>query len=217
MKNKMKNKIFLVALAILFIVINGCTDLDSESYSELTEQNAYTNETTLLNGLSGVYGTLGFYTDAYFKMVIPATDEGICPTRGADWNSSDLRNLHSHLWTPENGEINGAYNSISGAISKCNAFIDAVENGGFSSEAVDVMIGETRFLRAFYYYLLCDNFGIAPIITTQLKEAPMQSTRKQLFDFILSELNEIETILPEINEYGRVDRNTIWFLKAKLF
>ena len=213
----MKKYIISAAIASLFVFNTGCTDLDSESFSQLTEQNAYSNEETLLNGLSGVYSTLGFITDAAFKTIETTTDEAVVPTRGADWNSKDLRNLHTHDWVPDNGEINNLYAQISTSISKCNAFLEAVDNSGFSSEAVDVIVAEARFIRAYYYYMMCDNFGKTPIITATLKEAPEQSNRTEVYNFILDELDAIENTIPTTNDYGRVDRNAVWFLKAKTY
>jgi starch-binding outer membrane protein, SusD/RagB family len=212
----MKRTIILTALASLFFFSTGCTDLDTTVYSELTEINAYTDEETLLNGLAGVYNGLGVVTNSYFKVIVACSDEGICPSRGADWNSSDLRNLHTHNWSPVNGEINGAYENISISIANCNSFIESVEASGFSSDNVDVMIAEARFLRAFFYYLMCDNFGNVPITTSGLDDV-VQSDRNEVFDFILSELNDVEDIIPETNDYGHVDRNAVWFLKAKLY
>jgi hypothetical protein len=213
----MKKLIILITTASFLFWNTGCTDLESESFSQLTEQNAYSNEETLLNGLSGVYSTLGFLTDAMFKVVETTTDEAIVPTRGADWNSKDLRNLHTHEWVADNGEINNLYGQISSSISKCNAFLEAVENSGFSSQAVDEIKAEARFIRAYYYYLICDNFGKAPIITSILKELPVQASREEIYNFILDELDAIEEIIPLANDYGRINRNAVWFLKAKTY
>jgi hypothetical protein len=49
-------------------------------------------------------------------------------------------------------------------------------------------LAEGRALRAFYYYILLDDFGGVPIVTTTEIGAKPRSTRRELFDFIESEL-----------------------------
>ncbi len=45
-----------------------------------------------------------------------------------------------------------------------------------------------RAARAFFYWLICDNFGDAPLVTTTTTELPDKAARKEIYDFIVAEL-----------------------------
>jgi hypothetical protein len=78
-------------------------------------------------------------------------------------------------------------------------------------------IAELRGMRAWYYYLLMDLFGNVPIQTDYTsRELPEQSTRQQVFDFIVKEFNEAMPNLSDavsLQTYGRMHR---WAAKAIL-
>lgn len=67
-----------------------------------------------------------------------------------------------------------------------------------------------------------DLFGNVPFITEDdLVGAfyPEQISRADLFNYIESELLELEGLLvaPQTNEYGRVDKAAVWTLLARLY
>ena len=80
---------------------------------------------------------------------------------------------------------------------------------------------EARFMRAYCYTMLCDLFGSVPFIDDSLPTgtAPTQKTRKEIYDFVVSELKAIENDLvePGAQEYGRIDRVACWFLLSRVY
>ena len=83
------------------------------------------------------------------------------------------------------------------------------------------MATEARFLRAFSYYHAIDMFANVPFVTEEdLPGAffPEQIQRDDLFDYIESELLEIQNDLgAPMFEYGRADQAAAWMLLAKLY
>jgi hypothetical protein len=88
------------------------------------------------------------------------------------------------------------------------------------STGKDQLIAELRVLRASYYYMLCDLFGNVPIVDRFDVPAgflPTQSTRAQVYAFIVKEINES---LPNLSTnvdattYGRF--NNKWAAQALL-
>jgi hypothetical protein len=150
------------------------------------------------------------------------TDEAIIA-----WDDATIKNFHWHTWAPNDVFITALYSRIYYTIALCNEFIrtsgakipDAT--GAFKTN-LEVYNAEARFLRAFSYWHAIDMFGNVPFVTeADLPGAfsPIRITRPELFNFIESELLELETLLPEArtNEYGRVDRAAAWMLLAKLY
>ena len=86
------------------------------------------------------------------------------------------------------------------------------------------MTAEVRFIRALDYYFLMDGWGNVPFVTGITSEKPEQYSRAEMFNFIESELLEIE---PQLSAavaknsgdagYGRVDKAAAWLLLARMY
>ena len=80
---------------------------------------------------------------------------------------------------------------------------------------------EARFIRAYCYTVLCDLFGAVPYVdeNTGIKDIPEQWSRREIYDYIIKEADEIENELkaPGENVYGRIDRTALWFLLSRIY
>ncbi|MCB0423114.1 MAG: RagB/SusD family nutrient uptake outer membrane protein [Flavobacteriaceae bacterium] len=152
------------------------------------------------------------FTRTLFNLNELTTDHAVC-----GWGDPGLPDLHGMYWTASNDFSNAMYNRLGQEVSFCNSFI---ENAGqLSDEIVQTYIAEARFLRAYAYYNLMDLFGNVPIQTTVATTLPSQNTRLEVFEFVESELLEIQDLLLQSgqNEYGRVDQVAAWALLSRLY
>jgi hypothetical protein len=84
-------------------------------------------------------------------------------------------------------------------------------------------LAELRVLRASYYYLLLDIYGNVPIVTDfDVPEGfvPEQSTRQEVYDFVVTEITENIELLTEVNDqsmYGRFNKWAAYTLLAKIY
>jgi hypothetical protein len=189
----MKASIGAAGLVMLLLPLQGCTNLDEVPSSSITPNNFFRNEAEVLAGLAGVYAELRntVNNDSYWSVSEISTDEIVVPTRGQDWyDNGQWIELHNMTWTPNSvmglGDINGAWNTAYGGIARANVFLSAIENVSVPNKAA--IVGEARALRAYYYYMLLDFFGGAPIVTTTEIGVHPRSTRREMFDFVESEL-----------------------------
>lgn len=208
-----------LSFLLLLSVISSCTDLEIAPNSKLTESSAYKTKGEFLNGLAGIYGYLDVWLECVYKFG-GSTDEMIFPDRRGDWHGG-LQSLFSHTWTKDNDEIKERYKGMSILIANANSFIDVIDASVLKDDAdIKIIRTETRFLRAFGYFLMIDNYGNVPIITTAKYDPnnlPKQSTRAEVFNYIESELKDAANILPETSVYGRVSKYTAKALLAKLY
>ena len=73
----------------------------------------------------------------------------------------------------------------------------------------NVGLGETLFLRAFYYYELASMYGNVPLITDPEQEDNNQGDVKVLWAQILQDLRDACELLPaERRSDGRIDKYT---------
>ena len=131
------------------------------------------------------------------------------------WGDPGLPDLHGMYWSSSNDFTEAMYYRLAQAVSFSNSFIKNASE--LSGEEVNTFIAEARFLRAYAYYNLLDLYGNVPLTTEISTELPTQSNRTELFNFIESELLEIESILLTSNEYGRVDNIAAHALLSRLY
>ena len=178
---------------LLVLPVQGCTDLSENPPSLITVSNFFHNEAEVLAGLAGVYAQLRATAPegSVYDANEVSTDEIVVPKRGPDWyDGGQWIDLHNQTWTSNSAGtrafFNGSWNAAFTGVARANLFISGVENATVPNKAE--YIAEGRLLRAFYYYLLMDQFGGVPIVTTTEVALRPRNTRREVFDFIESEL-----------------------------
>ena len=105
------------------------------------------------------------------------------------------------------------YNNIRDA----NYFIEKLADSPLDAEVIVQKTAEAKFLRAYMYFQMVIRFGGIPIITEpQPSDAPPEEiyverdSEKEVYDFIIAEMDALVNILP--SEYGPQDkgRPTKW-------
>ncbi|MFM2393034.1 MAG: hypothetical protein RLZZ546_1016, partial [Bacteroidota bacterium] len=146
------------------------------------------------------------------------------------WNDQTVADFHDQDWTAGDGFIFAFYSRIYYQISVCNEFLRQTTAEKLTERGVDGSLqteietyrAEARFLRALSYYHALDHFRNIPFVTEQDKIgafSPKQASAKEVFDYLESELKDIETKLKPAttNEYGRVDAAGAQLLLSKLY
>lgn len=188
----------LLLASMLLGPLQGCTDLDEDPASAITPENFFRNEDEILSGLASVYAQLRATLWNYYNLSEVTTDEIIVPTRGGDWfDGGRWLELHRQTWSATGTtteDINGAWNDLFTGIARANVLLSVLPNVAVANK--DVVEAEVRVLRAFYYYFLMDLFGGVPIAETPEIATRPRSTRAEVFDWIVQELNAGRGLLP---------------------
>jgi len=235
MKKYIKHSIFGVILALS---LSACMkDLDQEPIDpdSFTEKDVFKNATEAKGALAKIYASLSLtgqkgpsgdgdiagadegstgYTRMQFYLQVASTDEAIIR-----WSDAGVPDFHNMSWTPANTFNNAYYNRLGQQIAFANSFIDNAQALASDPE-VGYYIAEARFIRAYAYYNVMDAFGKAPLVTSSKADLkPAQNTRAELFNFVESELKDLEGKLKaaRANEYGRVDVVAAQALLARLY
>lgn len=235
MKN-IKSKFVLVVATIL--LLTACVnDLDVTPIDPnvITSANAYKTTDDFKKGLAKLYATFavsgqrgpsglpdiagidegfGNYLRQYWNAQELTTEEALIA-----WNDATIKDFHYHTWTASDVFIGAVYSRIMYTVTLCNEYIRA----STTSEDPEVkrMQAEARFLRGLSYYHALDFFGNPPFVTEEDEPGanfPAQTTRADLFQYIDTELQAIESELGDPKfEYGRADKGSLWMLQAKLY
>lgn len=219
-------KKILFFLFILSLPLVQSCNLDEEIFDEALNADLLEEEGAAEGVLSPVYARMnGLFNDheGYFLLQEGSTDEAIVPFRGGtDWfNGGRLIEIFRHSWTSSlrNGDV--TWNQLTQGIARALiaqqtlATIDDPNAGQYTAEA--------RAMAAFYNYLLLDLFNVVFVkipedIAAGGKESEVLKDGAA-FDYIISELNAVENILPTKNEVGagRMNKGAIWALKARMY
>lgn len=213
----MKNNIKLYFAAGLIGLTASCTDLDVDVKSKYTEFP--TSEIAAEAKTNDIYfafrGALGRRFDEAISF---NSDEYTAISFGGDYlNSRDCANFSLHSVDPSasKNQLN-VYNDILTGITNANKAI--VEFGGDDAPAA----APVRAARAFFTFLLMDNWGDTPIIDRILEEDEVvdRSPRADVARWIESELLAVrDNCTKEVNAstYGKPTRWMVDALLAKLY
>jgi len=248
MKNTRFLKFLIIGIFTAFSVVS-CTDdmnITPEDPTDFTSENFFKDEASYKQFLAKLYAGLavsgqqgpagnsdisgidegfGQYLRAYWVMNEITTDEAIIA-----WADGNLPSLNNHTWAPNNEFIYAMFSRTLYQVSLCNEFLRQTTEDKLNSRNVSSVTradivnfrAEARFLRAFSYYHAMDMFGNVPFTTENDVVGfnfPQQQSRAFIFDFIVSELNSIDSDLKAsgANEFGRVDKVAAKMLLAKMY
>ena len=214
-------KKYILALAIVPIALNGCKqDLNEIVYSDVTEQTyKYENAYAAMGIVYANMRSLFSHTN-YYMVQETTSDELVMPANASGWDDGGIfKRMHQHTWNSENPQLLNMWNAMYRGVINANRVIEQLQAdkvpapSGVSKEA---LIAEMRAARAFFYWLICDNFGNAPLVTVTTAELPEKAMRKDIYNFVVNELNDAMPSLSEVTGTAMHGRFNKWAAKALL-
>lgn len=201
---------FIIGASFLF---SSCQDwLEVGSETELTEKEAFSDDSGFHKALTGIYIGMGdeslyggmltwrmleYYAHYYY--VVPGSND---------------TQFHSHNYKDAYvaGHINNIWNGLYNLIANCNNALEHLDKkqGELDPLGAQLIKGELLTLRAFFHFDLLRLFGhgnyanrvselnnklTIPYVTHFSKEIPAQSTYAEVFKALKKDLNEAITLL----------------------
>ena len=215
------NRLFISA-GLLAMALTGCTDLDMSPNSQYTEdpsQNSGVDPMIVVEAkMADVYyhlaGTLG---RRYMEAQCLASDEFTSLAfAGGYYDSGTYAHQALHCSSPNDASI-GWYDDVTAGITKANTILEELGSGASAQ-----MKAPARAIRAYYTWILMDSYGDTPILDKVQAEGSVvpRSSRKEVAEWIESELNDIIPVLTDDvteNTYGKPTKWMAEALLAKLY
>lgn len=238
-----------MAFAALVLFQSCEKDLDLVPTNDLTNESVFKNAAGYRQAMAKMYagmavtgspgrdipseivsdeGSTGFLRQLWYLQCL-STDE-------AGWtysNNTDPLGIHQMTWSASNQAVAGLYYRCFYNITLSNNFLqestdDKLSSRGISGADADLVRSyrnDARFLRAYNYWVLLDNFGNVPFSDETAKigsgTLPKQISKANLFAYLESELKalENESTFPaaKASEYGRADKGAAWALLARMY
>jgi hypothetical protein len=233
-----KTSFYILLICCFSAVLSSCDKFLEENPKDKLSEDEVDNtlSSVYLNDVASIYNYVGGYSDSQglqgtgrgvYDLNTFTTDEAIMPTRGADWYDGGFwQGLFLHKWGVDNDAIQATWEYLYKVVSLSNKCIKRIEifQQTHTNSELPAYLAEVRSVRALFYYYLMDLFGRVPIITSPdvTISDVKQSERKEVFEFIVKELQECAPLLSTDhsnlsgNYYGRMTRPVAYFLLAKM-
>ena len=222
---------YLIIPALCLLVLGAgtaCTELEDQSYNRIIADRFRPAGDDLSALLGSAYvpwrQTLLLWNGVARAQMLPS-DQDVIPARPNGWVDGGIyKRMHQHKWTSEDDVCIQSWERTYAGVNACNRVLYQIESGEIEVPGhEEAVIAELKVLRASYYYILVDLFGNIPLVTRFDVPGgflPEQSTRQEVYDFIVSEITGNISLLSEEtgNEYyGRFNKWAACTLLAKMY
>ncbi|MEJ7693133.1 RagB/SusD family nutrient uptake outer membrane protein [Daejeonella sp.] len=214
---------FLLAMAMVSSCKKGTDFLEKTQTSDLNEASVFADSARTMDALVGIYTDIGNFAahDRYSGAgLTAASDEAEASLISAaqefiKWATSGISaiNTRDDVWSP-------CYANI----RRVNIFLKNVPNSPLSAGLKSRVIGEARFLRAWYYFQLVKHLGGVVLIGeniygTQDGIPGKRNTYEECVNYITAECDAAAALLPleqVSQDYGRITKGACLALKARM-
>jgi len=224
MKNIFKSIFLFITGCVLLLGHSSCMDLKEKVYDQIPSDQFGQTQDQINSIVGPVYKTLkGYWPGDMFCTLEESADMAVTPTRrGGDWWDGGVHmELGLHTWTARTSPIANSWNSCMDGVSRCNQVYAIIQNSNMDDKLKEQTLAEIRGVRAFWYYVLIDMFGNAPLTTDFANtEVPGMTSRAELYKFVVDELNAIKDVVRSdvsSSSYGKFTRGAAFTLLAKMY
>lgn len=219
-KHPQMKRIYNCILAVILLTTGSCNKiLDTTPQDFISPVNYYNNEKELESALAGVYDRLGdnrMYSQGMACYLV-FSDEFFMKnqTSGINANIIDASTL----------EINRHWESIYVGIERANMLLENINKAkDISEQRRGEIKGQALFLRAYYYFMLVDEFGAVPLKLQSTKspdEPPLPGTPiAQIYEQIIKDMKEAEALVRTISDYKyntRISKTAVQGILARVY
>lgn len=214
----------ILAYIIILVYTLGCSKfLDKDPLGEVSESTAFETESDVMSALVAVYNVLLNFPGVGHNVNEIISDNalkgGEGPSDNPEFNeiafsSTPTTNYHAlQIWSK--GYL---------GVHRANVVLEKIPSINMDENVKHKIIAETKFLRAYFYFILVQHFGDVPLITaTNVESTEIERDSKELvYELIEKDLSEAAEVLPlksqqPSNERGRITKGAAQAYLAQAF
>ena len=192
----------------------GCSKfLDKEIQGVYPADQFYTSSIAAVQSVNEAYVQLTFTNGTANPLWVfgdVASDDAASGNPAA---SQDAATIDNFSFTTTNSHLTNEWGNFYAGITNCNLVLANVPSISMDTALRSRILGEARFLRAWYYFMLVNIYGQVPIVLTPLTPAQMQiaqSPTKEIYESVIEpDLVAAMHALPAIYSGADVGRATM--------
>ena len=214
-------------IAILFsaILLGACDyDLNEEIYSEIDASKYELSANDIDASIAPAYSVFGTMIGGWHNILFDeGTDYMSLCSNGSGWYDGGVYNrMHLHTWPDNQSHVWARWNTYYKGINLANMALEQFTSGSIplAEEDKPDVYGQLKSIRAYFYWLLMDEFGDVPLVLDFSGELVGQTDRADVYNFLV---NELEEIIPDLNRandmstYGKFNAYAARTLLANIY
>ena len=225
---KKKHLLLITAVLVAGVGFYSCKKQLNPAKDSVTQTAAAGSTAYLKSIVLGTYTQLQGLTgnNAMLLTSEETTDALIVPGRiGGDWADGGVwQQLWLHKYTAAHDNIKGAWENAYNTIGAINITIDLIA-GLPQTASTTYSLAELKTLRSYFYFLLLNNYGNIPYITSSKTDASTvkNSPAADVYAKLVADLQAAAPVLSsktpsqDPSQYGRLNKWGAYFLLAKLY
>jgi starch-binding outer membrane protein, SusD/RagB family len=186
---------------ILFLILGciSCTKFVEiePPRTQLVTASVFSNNTTATSALTSIYSQMVNNSES-FNMSLSC---GLLSDELTNYSNDPYRHqLYTNAMTSiGTNNVYGCWTNAYSYIYQANAVIEGVQNNNNITPVIGrQLIGEAKFIRAFWLFYITNSFGNAPLVTTtdyNINGTLARSSKTQVYNQIIADLKDAENLL----------------------
>jgi len=217
----------ILYLVVLLVCLTNCSEdfLEKTSPGSLAADNFFQTQEHAVWGTNAVYEHLRAWEVHVFSFIGMTDIISDDSDKGSTVNdASFLKEIDDYTFDASNIAPANVWSGYYRGIYRANVAIQNIPNIDMDEALKTRLIGECKFLRAYFYFKLVRWFGDLPLITAPLNADEFEQGRAptaDIYALIQQDLNEAITALPLKSKYpsselGRATKGAAQGLLAKV-
>jgi hypothetical protein len=201
-----------IAIFITILSLIACEDqiINLSPVSELTSSNFYESEEDFNSALIAAYDVLQEKNKIDFIMSEIKSDNG------TEMKYQYEKDIDNFSVSATNELISEFWKIAYRGLFRTNIILEKIGDADFAQEDKDVIIGQTKFIRAYILYDLVRYFGDVPLATTVLKLSeslehhrdPADQVYQQIEDDLIDAAALLPSVYADAQDLGRITKGT---------
>ena len=218
-------KINTLLLTGFILAVSACSDFLKEdlqgAYSSAT---FYKTESQATLALTGIYNAASFTTtdNALWVFGDVASDDAV--RGGKPGDLIDIQYIDDFNYSRNNGILDRMWKRFYEGISRANYLLYYGSGIDMDVARRERLLGEAKFLRAYFYFNLVNIFGEIPLkLNPPLNDSELYKPKvsvSDVYEQIEKDLNEAAAVLDESYtgaDIGRATKGAAWGMLAKVY
>ncbi len=208
----------LVGASLLGTV--SCSDFLEKDPTFIVKDNYYTTVTEADIALTGIYSVLGneYLYGSSLVYHLTMSDEAV-------WQrTSPLTGAEVYVFDSSDQNVRFVWKYLYEGIERANVFLSRMQNADINEARKNELVGEAKFLRAYYYFVLTTHFGEVPLKTlptASVNDVDVPKAKlSDIYSFISSEMEAADAMVKPITAYnhaGRISKSAVRGVLARVY
>ncbi len=223
----MKSVQYIITIVLLTAMCSCNKYLDKAPLDSINTSNYYQTPEDAVNAINGAYQPMQWpklYNLRMWTTDIFAGNSVVGAGGGTD--GIETQDLANFVTTTDNAAALDIWRGPAPGILRCNLILENVPGMNMDESLKNRIIGEAKFLRASYYFILVRLFGDVPLITKAQVPGddlrPARTSKEDVYKLIVADFTDAVAALPPRESYsgsdvGRASKGAAIGMLAKVY